>query len=67
MILIKSIELKRSATTSSSSSVPDPLVYLEVDHEETPNIPFNDIGLSTTGRRFWQVIHILASELRDES
>jgi len=51
LILIKSIELKQNVTTSSSSSVPDPLVYLDVDHEETLDVPFNDIGSSTTGRR----------------
>jgi hypothetical protein len=48
---IKSIRLKQGSTASSNNSVLDPSFYLNVDHEEAHDVPFNDVGSLTAGSR----------------
>lgn len=48
----KSIWLKQSGTTSSSSNVLDPSVHLGVDHEEGLDIQSNDAASLTTSHIF---------------
>jgi len=50
-MLIVSIGSKQSATVSSNNIVLNPLVHLDVDHEDTRDIPSNDDDLSIMGCR----------------
>jgi hypothetical protein len=52
-MLRKNIGSKRSGcASSSSSSVREPLVHLDVDHEEALDTPTNDADSSITGCGF---------------
>jgi hypothetical protein len=44
----KSLVSKRSASTSSSSSVAEPMVHLSVDHQEAPTTHVIDGSLLNT-------------------
>jgi hypothetical protein len=50
-MLTESIGSKQSATASSNSIVYNLLVHLDIDHEDTRDMPSNDDDLSIMGRR----------------